>query len=55
MWYYALLVLIVGLIAGALNFNGVAATAIRISWVLFLIAIVLWVIPWVTGRTVRDS
>jgi len=55
MLYYALVFLVVGLIAGALNVAGVAAIAIQISWVLFLIGIVLLVIHLVTGRTVRVS
>ena len=55
MLYYALMFLVVGLIAGALNLAGVAAVATQISWILFLIGIVLLVIHLVTGRTVRDS
>jgi uncharacterized membrane protein YtjA (UPF0391 family) len=55
MLYYALMFLVVGLIAGALNLAGVAAIATQISWVLFLIGIVLLVIHLVTGRTVRVS
>jgi len=55
MLYYALVFLVVGLIAGALNLAGVSAIATQISWVLFLIAMVLLVIHMVTGRTVRGS
>jgi len=50
MLYFALLFLIVGLIAGALNIAGVAAIAVQISWILFVIGIVLVVIHLVTGR-----
>jgi uncharacterized membrane protein YtjA (UPF0391 family) len=50
MLYFALLFLIVGLIAGALNIAGVAAIAVQISWILFVIGIVLIVIHLVTGR-----
>ncbi len=50
MLYYALVFLIVGLIAGALGLFGVAAVASQIAWILFLIGIILVVIHTVTGR-----
>ena len=50
MLYFALMFLVVGLIAGALNVAGVAAIAVQISWILFVIGIVLIVIHFVTGR-----
>jgi uncharacterized membrane protein YtjA (UPF0391 family) len=50
MLYYALVFLIVGLIAGALGISGVAAVASQIAWVLFLIGIVLLLVHIVTGR-----
>jgi uncharacterized membrane protein YtjA (UPF0391 family) len=53
MLYYALMFLVVGLIAGALNLAGVSTVAVQILWVLFLIGIVLLVIHWITGRTTR--
>jgi uncharacterized membrane protein YtjA (UPF0391 family) len=52
MLYYALVFLIVGLIAGALGVYGVAAIASQIAWVLFLIGVVLLVVHLVSGRTV---
>jgi uncharacterized membrane protein YtjA (UPF0391 family) len=52
MLYYALVFLIVGLIAGALGIYGVAAIASQIAWVLFLVGIVLLVVHLVSGRTV---
>jgi uncharacterized membrane protein YtjA (UPF0391 family) len=55
MLYYALIFLVVGVIAGALNLAGVSTMAIQISWVLFLVGIVLLVIHLVTGRPVRAS
>ena len=55
MLYYALMFLVVGLIAGALNLAGVAAVATQISWILFLIGIVLLVIHLLTNRSVRAS
>ncbi|HEU0007214.1 MAG TPA: DUF1328 family protein [Terriglobia bacterium] len=55
MLYYALIFLVVGVIAGALNLAGVSAVAVQISWVLFLVGVVLLVIHLVTGRSVRAS
>jgi uncharacterized membrane protein YtjA (UPF0391 family) len=53
MLYYALMFLVVGLIAGALNLTGVSTVAVQISWILFLIGIVLLVMHWIMGRTTR--
>jgi uncharacterized membrane protein YtjA (UPF0391 family) len=53
MLYYALMFLVVGLIAGALNLAGVAAIAVQISWILFLIGIVLVAIHVIMGRSAR--
>ena len=53
MLYYALMFVVVGLIAGALNLAGVSTVAIQISWILFLIGIVLVAIHVFTGRTAR--
>ena len=50
MLYFALVFLVVGLIAGALNLAGVSAIAVQISWVLFVIGIILVVIHLITGR-----
>ncbi len=50
MLHYALMFLIVGLIAGALGLAGVAAMAGQIAWILFLIGVVLIVIHLVSGR-----
>jgi uncharacterized membrane protein YtjA (UPF0391 family) len=47
---YALLFLLVGLIAGALGMFGVAAVATQIAWVLFLIGAVLLLIHLASGR-----
>lgn len=49
MIYYALIFLVVGLIAGALGLFGIAAVASQISWILFLIGIVMLIIHLVTG------
>ena len=53
MLYYALVFLVVGLAAGALNLAGVSAVAVQISWILFLIGVVLVAIHLVPGRAVR--
>jgi uncharacterized membrane protein YtjA (UPF0391 family) len=53
MLYYALVFLIVGVIAGALNLAGVSTIAVQISWILFLIGVVMVAIHVVTGRTAR--
>jgi uncharacterized membrane protein YtjA (UPF0391 family) len=50
MLYYALIFLVVALIAGALGVSGVASVATNIAYVLFVIALVLFVLHLVTGR-----
>jgi len=50
MLYYALMFLVVGLIAGALGLFGIAAIAGQIAWVLFLIGIILVVVHMISGR-----
>lgn len=52
MLHYALVFLIVGLIAGALGLTGVAAVAGQIAWILFLIGVVLIVVHIARGRRV---
>jgi uncharacterized membrane protein YtjA (UPF0391 family) len=54
MLYYALMFLVVGLIAGALGLFGLAAIAGQIAWVLFLIGVILVIVHMVTGRTPRE-
>ena len=44
---------VVGVTAGVLHLAGVAAVVVQISWVLFLIGIVLVAIHVVMGRTAR--
>jgi uncharacterized membrane protein YtjA (UPF0391 family) len=50
MLHYALVFLVVGLLAGALGLAGIAAVAGQIAWVLFLIGVVLIVVHLATGR-----
>jgi len=51
MLYYALMFLLVGLVAAALGLLGVAGVAIQISWILFVIGIALLVIHLLRGHT----
>ena len=53
MLYYALVFLVVGLIAGALHLAEVSSVAVQISWILSLIGIVLVAIHVFKGRTAR--
>jgi len=50
MLYYALMFLVVGLVAGALGLFGIAAIAGQIARVLFLIGVVLIVVHMISGR-----
>jgi uncharacterized membrane protein YtjA (UPF0391 family) len=50
MLYYALMFLVVGLVAGALGLFGIAAIAGQIAWVLFLIGVVLIIVHMISGR-----
>jgi uncharacterized membrane protein YtjA (UPF0391 family) len=48
--HYALVFLVVGLVAGALGLAGIAAVAGQIAWLLFLVGVVLLVVHLATGR-----
>jgi uncharacterized membrane protein YtjA (UPF0391 family) len=50
MLYYALVFLILGLVASALGAYGVAAVASQIAWILFVIGIVFLVVHIASGR-----
>jgi uncharacterized membrane protein YtjA (UPF0391 family) len=52
MLHYALLFLVVGLIAGVLGLSGVAAVAGQIAWILFLVGVVLLIVHVARGRRV---
>ena len=52
MLYYALVFLVVGLVAGALGMFGIAAIAAQISW---LIALVFLIIHLASGRRMPMS
>jgi uncharacterized membrane protein YtjA (UPF0391 family) len=51
MLYYALVFLIVRLVAGALGLVGVAGTASQLAWILFLIGVGLLGVQLLRGRT----
>lgn len=55
MLYYAAMFLFFGLIAGGLNWSGIATVATQSSWTLLLSGIVLLVIHLMVRRTVRMS
>jgi uncharacterized membrane protein YtjA (UPF0391 family) len=51
MLHYALVFLVVALIAAALGVSGVAAVATNIAYVLFVIALVFFVVHLLSGRS----
>ena len=51
--YYALMFLVLGVIAGVLHWAGVAAVTAPMSWVLFVTGIMLGAIYVITERTGR--
>jgi uncharacterized membrane protein YtjA (UPF0391 family) len=51
MLYYALMFLLLGLIAGAFGVYSVAAVASQIAWVLFLVGVILLVVHLLSGRS----
>ena len=53
MLYYALVFLLIGLVAGALGLFGVAAVAGQIAWLLFLIGVIILIVHLATGRGTR--
>lgn len=54
MLYYALMFLIVGVIAAALGMFGVAGMASQIAWVLFAIGVILLIVNFLTGNRPRS-
>jgi uncharacterized membrane protein YtjA (UPF0391 family) len=51
MLQWALIFLIVAIVAGALGLSGVAGAATHIAWLLFVIGLVLAVIFFIRGRS----
>jgi len=50
MLQWALIFLVVGLIAGVLGFSGIAGAATQIAWILFVVGIILFIVFMVLGR-----
>jgi len=50
MLHYALVFLIVGIIAGLLGLSGIAGAATNIAWILFVVGLVLAVVFYFRGR-----
>lgn len=53
MLHWALVFLVVALIAGVLGLTGVASIAAEIAWALFIIGLILAVVFFVLGRRPR--
>lgn len=53
MIYWALIFLIVAIIAGALGLTGVAGAATNIAWILFVVGLVVALFFFITGRRPR--
>jgi uncharacterized membrane protein YtjA (UPF0391 family) len=52
MLYYALVFLLVSVIAAALGFGGIAGTAAEFARILFVVFLVLFVVSLVAGRLI---
>ena len=50
MFNWALIFLIVDIIAGALGFSGIAGTATQIAWIAFVIGIIMAIFFFISGR-----
>ena len=48
---WALVFLVVGLIAGLLGFTGIAGTAVNIAWILAVVGIIFAIVFGVLGRS----
>jgi len=55
MLYWSLMFLVVALIAAVFGFGGIASTAASIAQILFVIALVLFVVSLFAGFTRRNS
>ena len=47
---WAVIFLIVGLVAGVLGLSGIAGAATQIAWILFVVGIVVAIVLFITGR-----
>jgi uncharacterized membrane protein YtjA (UPF0391 family) len=50
---WAVIFLVVGIIAGVLGMSGIAGTATNIAWILFVVGLVMALIFFITGRGSR--
>lgn len=50
MFGWALMFLIIAIVAGVLGFSGIAGTAVDIAWILFVVGLIFAVIFFVVGR-----
>lgn len=47
---WAVVFLVIAIIAGVLGFSGIAGTAVNIAWILFVVGLILAVVFFVMGR-----
>lgn len=50
MFYWALMFLVVALVAGIFGLTGIAAIASEVAWILFVVGLILAVIFFIVGR-----
>jgi len=50
MFNWALMFLVLAIIAGVLGFSGIAGTATQIAWILFVVGLVMAVVFFLRGR-----
>ena len=55
MLYYAVVFLVIALIAGVFGFTGLAGTAANIAWILFVVGFVLALVFFIRGRGSSSS
>ncbi len=50
MFHWAIVALVVAIIAALLGFSGIAGAATNIAWILFVVGLILAVVFFITGR-----
>ena len=50
MFNWAIMFLIVAIVAAVFGFSGIAGTATNIAWILFVVGLILAVVFFITGR-----
>lgn len=53
MIYYAVIFLIIAIVAGALGLGGVAGISSQIAWILFVVGLILAIFFFIRGRAPR--